>query len=356
MLKILFIDRDGTLIEEPEDKQVDSLEKIKLMPGVISSLHSLSKLGYRFVMVSNQDGLGTDSFPEENFQVCQNFLLELFQSQKIEFEDVFVCPHWDHDNCDCRKPRTGLLTQFLAANTLDLVNCAVVGDRQTDMEFAEHLGLRGIPVSLDNAEQTWADVVTVLTPNQRIASDKRVTHETSVEVSVNLDQTTPIAIDTGLGFFDHMLEQIAKHGGFALRLKCVGDTNVDEHHTIEDTAITLGKALRLALGEKRGIARFGYLLPMDESEARVSLDLSGRAYCKFDGDFPRDRVGQLPTEMVRHFFQSLADSLGATIHISVVGENTHHMVEACFKAVGRTLRQAIQIENDNLPSTKGVLS
>jgi len=356
MLKILFIDRDGTLIEEPEDEQVDSLDKIKLMPGVISSLQCLGKLGYRFVMVSNQDGLGTDSFPDENFHACQSFLLDLFRSQEIEFDEVFVCPHWDHDNCNCRKPRTGLLTQYLVTNTLDLAKCAVIGDRPTDMELADHLGIRGIPVLRDSAEHTWANAVTILTPNVRIASDKRVTRETSVEVSVNLDQTTPIVVDTGLGFYDHMLEQIAKHGGFALRLNCVGDTNVDEHHTIEDTAITLGKTLRLALGEKRGIARFGCLLPMDESEAQVSLDLSGRAYCKFDGDFPRDRVGQLPTEMVRHFFHSFADSLGATIHLSVTGENTHHMVEACFKAVGRALRQAVRIENDSLPSTKGVLS
>ncbi len=356
MSKVLFIDRDGTLVEEPADKQVDKLEKIRLMPGVIASLLDLKSQGYRFVMISNQDGLGTESFPEVDFQTCHDFIIRLFKSQQIEFDEVFICPHLENDFCDCRKPRTGLLTQFLAANTLDLTHCAVVGDRESVLLLAKAIGVQGIRVSASGSDHSWENVLATLSAQSRSATDQRITCETDVTASVNLDAPTPVAINTGIGFYDHMLEQIAKHGGFGLTLRCQGDLVVDEHHTVEDTAIVFGRTLRAALGSKRGIARYGFLLPMDESEARVSLDLSGRAFCRFDGKFPRNRVGELPTEMVSHFFQSFADSLGATLHISVSGENTHHMVEACFKAVGRTLRQAIRVENNELPSTKGVLN
>jgi len=356
MSKVLFIDRDGTLIEEPADKQVDKLEKIRLMPGVITSLLALKSLGYRFVMISNQDGLGTDSFPEVDFNSCHDFIMSLFRSQQIEFDEVFICPHFADDYCDCRKPKAGLITQFLASNTLDLAHCAVIGDRESDLLLAKAIGVQGIQVSASDSGHSWENVLATLSVQSRTATNLRTTRETHVTATINLDSSMPVTINTGIGFFDHMLEQIAKHGGFGLNLQCDGDLFVDEHHTVEDTAIVFGRTLRAALGSKRGISRYGFLLPMDESEARVSLDLSGRAFCKFDGNFPRDRVGELPTELVSHFFQSFADALGATLHLSVTGENTHHMVEACFKAVGRTLRQAMRVESNELPSTKGVLN
>ena len=355
MLKVLFIDRDGTLIEEPADNQVDALHKIRLMPGVIIALRRLRDLGYRFVMVSNQDGLGTSSFPRADFDVCQEHALALFASQGIHFDDVFICPHWADDDCDCRKPRTGLLTRFLATHDLDTASCAVIGDRGTDMELAEALGIRGIQIGTGARPLSWEDICIALTPGARTGEVERTTRETSVRVTVNLDAAAPLTVKTGIGFYDHMLQQIAKHGGFSLEVQCLGDLFVDEHHTIEDTALGIGNALKIALGDRRGIARYGFQLPMDDSEARVSLDLSGRPFFVFDGTFPRDRVGQMPTELVPHFFQSLAESLGAALHISVKGCNTHHMVEACFKAVGRALRQAIRLEDDELPSTKGVL-
>lgn len=356
MQKILFLDRDGTLIEEPQDNQVDALHKIRLVPGVISALQHLRDLGYRFVIVSNQDGLGTASFPQENFELCQEHTLALFASQGIRFDEVFICPHQAADGCDCRKPKTGLLTQFLASQELDTASCAVIGDRSTDIELADALGFRGFQLGSGEPPLCWDDICNALTPGARTGEESRTTRETSVQVAVNLDAAEPLSVNTGIGFYDHMLEQIARHGGFSLKVHCEGDLLVDEHHTIEDTALCIGKALSKALGDKRGIARYGFQLPMDESEARVSLDLSGRPFFAFDGTFPRDQVGQMPTELVPHFFHSLADSLGAALHLSVTGSNTHHMIEACFKAVGRALRQAICVQGIELPSTKGVLS
>jgi imidazoleglycerol-phosphate dehydratase/histidinol-phosphatase len=356
MQKILFLDRDGTLIEEPQDNQVDALHKIRLVPGVISALQHLRDLGYRFVIVSNQDGLGTASFPQENFELCQEHTLALFASQGIRFDEIFICPHRVVDDCDCRKPKTGLLTQFLASHELDTASCAVIGDRSTDIELADALGFRGFRLGSGEPPLCWDDICNALTPGARTGEESRTTRETSVQVAVNLDAAEPLSVNTGIGFYDHMLEQIARHGGFSLKVQCKGDLLVDEHHTIEDTALCIGKALSKALGDKRGIARYGFQLPMDESEARVSLDLSGRPFFAFDGTFPRDQVGQMPTELVPHFFHSLADSLGAALHLSVTGSNTHHMIEACFKAVGRALRQAICVQGIELPSTKGVLS
>ncbi|MDA0680718.1 MAG: bifunctional histidinol-phosphatase/imidazoleglycerol-phosphate dehydratase HisB [Proteobacteria bacterium] len=356
MARVLFIDRDGTLIEEPADHQVDSLEKVRLVPGVIRALHRLIEFGYRLVMVTNQDGLGTASFPMADFDLCQNHILSLFATQGIEFDDVFVCPHIDADNCDCRKPKAGLLTKFLTSNALETGFCAVIGDRETDLQLAENLGVRGLLIGNTAQSFSWDDIVTALTPGNRIGFAARTTNETDVQVRVNLDAAAPIRVNTGIGFYDHMLQQVAKHGGFSIDVQCKGDLNVDEHHTVEDTALSLGKAIRDALGDKLGISRYGFLLPMDESEARVSLDLSGRPLLVFDGSFPRSEVGQLPTELVRHCFHSLADALGATLHIAVTGENTHHMVEACFKAFGRALRQAIHVESTDMPSTKGCLS
>ena len=352
--KVLFIDRDGTLIEEPEDFQVDALHKIRLVDGVIPALIALRHAGYRLVIVSNQDGLGTDSFPEEQYRESQDFMLRLFESQGIRFDDVFICPHLPDDGCDCRKPSAGLLTKFLAANAIDTKASAVIGDRETDIELAERIGVPGIRIGDGHA--SWDEIVEHLLTGERTAEYQRETKETRIRAAVNLDSSRPGDISTGIGFFDHMLEQVSKHGNFRLELACDGDLEIDEHHTVEDTAITLGTALRKALGDKRGVGRYGFVLPMDESEARVSLDLSGRGAFVFDADFPRDQVGGLSTEMVEHFFRSLADSLGAAIHVHVTGENTHHMVEACFKGVGRALRTAIRIDGDDLPSTKGVLA
>ncbi len=354
--KVLFIDRDGTLIHEPEDSQVDAVDKVRLVEDVIPSLLELRNHGYCFAMVSNQDGLGTDSFPQQDFDAPHALTMSLFESQGITFDEVFICPHLPEDNCECRKPRTGLLTKFLAANDIDLASSAVIGDRATDMELAERIGVKGILVNCpDEAALTWLQIVEQLCFSDRTASTERNTNETRIRATVNLDTNSSTAISTGIGFYDHMLEQISKHGGFSLELVCEGDLEVDEHHTVEDTAICLGTVLRKALGNKYGVGRYGFLLPMDESEAKVALDLSGRAAFEFSGNFPRANVGELSTEMVEHFFRSLAESLGAALHIEVTGENTHHMVEACFKSVGRALRQAIQRTGTDLPSTKGTL-
>lgn len=354
--RVLFIDRDGTLVEEPVDEQVDSLAKIRLLPGVIHALLELKQAGYGFVLVSNQDGLGTHTFPEPTFRETQDFIRNLFASQGIEFDAEFFCPHFPADDCACRKPRTGLLTDFLAAHAPDPQHSFVIGDRDTDMQLAANLGLEGLRVRADGAEgNTWESIVERLCRPDRRARIERRTKETDIAVSVALDRTAPVAISTGIGFFDHMLEQVARHGGFSLELSCRGDLEVDEHHTVEDCALALGQALREALGDKRGIARFGFLLAMDEAQAQVALDLSGRPYAVFEGSFGREAVGGLPTELVPHFFRSLADSLGAAIHVRVQGDNTHHMVEACFKGVGRALRQALRIEGTELPSSKGVL-
>ncbi len=350
----LFIDRDGTLVEEPPDEQVDSLEKIRFLPGVFAALSELKRRGYRFVMVTNQDGLGTPSLPHADFEKPQEFILEAFRSQGIEFEAILVCPHFRTDGCACRKPKTGLVEEFLRGGSVDLAASAVIGDRDTDLELATNMGVRGFRVRRHGTrEETWPEVVRAITA--RKARIERRTKETNIEVAVNLDATAPIRIATGIGFFDHMLEQLAKHGGFSLELTCQGDLEIDEHHTVEDCALALGEALRRALGSKLGIARYGFLLPMDEAQAQVAIDLSGRALAQFSGRFQRESVGGLPTELVPHFFRSLADSLGAALHVSVTGENAHHMIEGCFKAVGRALRQAFRREGEELPSTKGVL-
>jgi imidazoleglycerol-phosphate dehydratase/histidinol-phosphatase len=350
----LFIDRDGTLVEEPPDEQVDSLEKVRFMPGVFAALTELVQHGYRLVMVTNQDGLGTDSFPQAAFEQPQQFILETLRSQGIAFDAVFVCPHRKSDGCACRKPNAGLVAAYIPASGVDLSTSAVVGDRDTDLQFAANIGVRGVRVRRHGTpEETWPAVVKALTT--RSAQVSRRTRETEIDVRVNLDDTSPIRVATGIGFFDHMLQQLAKHGGFALELTCKGDLEIDEHHTVEDCGLALGEALRRALGSKVGIARYGFLLPMDEAEAQVAIDLSGRPFAQFAGHFNRESVGGLPTELVPHFFRSLAESLGAAVHVMVTGENSHHMIEACFKGVGHALRQALRRESRELPSTKGVL-
>ncbi|MFI4890608.1 MAG: bifunctional histidinol-phosphatase/imidazoleglycerol-phosphate dehydratase HisB [Steroidobacterales bacterium] len=354
--RIIFVDRDGTLIEEPADEQVDALDKVRLMPGVIPALLELRRAGFAFVMVTNQDGLGTPSLPTARFDATHRFVLELFASQGIGFEAVFVCPHFKHERCHCRKPLTGLLQQFLDANPLDRGRSFMIGDRDTDLEFAANLGVEGLRVSLAGPDQqTWPALAARIIGLGRRAHVHRKTRETDIDVDVDLSREGPIDISTGIGFFDHMLEQVARHAGFALQLKAAGDLHIDEHHTVEDSALALGKALREALGDKRGIARYGFLLAMDEAEAQVALDLSGRPYFVWEGHLTRDSVGGLPTELVPHFFRSFAQGLGAALHIGVRGENTHHMIESCFKGVGRSLRQAIRVEGGELPTTKGVL-
>jgi imidazoleglycerol-phosphate dehydratase/histidinol-phosphatase len=353
---LLFIDRDGTLVEEPADEQVDRLDKIRLLPSVIPCLLRLKAAGYGFVMVTNQDGLGTGSFPLPAFTLVQDFILEMFRSQGIEFEAVLICPHFKQDGCECRKPGLALITPFLAANPIDPARSFVLGDRDTDLQLARNMGIGGLRIRAAGGEaESWPAVTARILEAARRARVTRKTRETDIIVELDLSHGEGSAIDTGIGFFDHMLEQVARHGGFSLNLRCAGDLKVDEHHTVEDCALALGAALREALGDKRGIGRYGFLLAMDEAEAQVALDLSGRPYFVWEGRFARERIGELPTELVPHFFRSLADALGAALHISVRGENSHHMVEACFKGVGRALRQAIRLEGTELPSTKGTL-
>jgi imidazoleglycerol-phosphate dehydratase/histidinol-phosphatase len=356
MTPTLFIDRDGTLVEEPPDEQVDRLDKVRLMPGVMPALAALRDAGYHLVMVTNQDGLGTPSFPEAAFRESHEFILALFASQGIRFEAVLVCPHRAEDGCDCRKPKTRLVDEYRARAPIDPARSAVIGDRATDLELARNLGLPGLRLQQGGgAEFSWPAIARCLTERHRVAELTRKTRETEIRVRVDLDAESPIRIATGIGFFDHMLEQVARHGGFALELECRGDLHIDEHHTVEDSGLALGQALRQALGDKKGIARYGFLLAMDEAEAQVALDLAGRAYFLFEGGFHREAIGGLPTELVPHFFRSLADALGAALHLTVRGENTHHMVESCFKGVGRALRQAFRLEGRELPSSKGVL-
>jgi imidazoleglycerol-phosphate dehydratase/histidinol-phosphatase len=353
-MKVLFVDRDGTLIEEPSDEQVDSLEKIRFLPGVFAALTELQAAGFRLAMVTNQDGLGTDSFPTEHFELPQRFILDAFASQGITFDAIFICPHKKSDGCDCRKPSTKLVDQWVREKGVDLRQSAMIGDRQTDLDFANNLGIRGLKVlARGETAYSWPAIVKELTA--RRATAHRKTRETDILVKVDLDTEGPISAKTGIGFFDHMLEQLAKHGGFSLQLECVGDLHIDEHHTIEDCAIALGEALKTALGDKRGLHRYGFLLPMDEARAQIAIDLSGRAFSVFEGRFGREQVGTMPTELVPHFVRSLADSVGAAIHLSVVGDNTHHMIEACFKGVGRALREALRREGHDLPTTKGTL-
>ncbi len=351
--KILFVDRDGCLIEEPADFQIDRFEKFALLPGVIAALSRCVAAGYEIVMVSNQDGLGTDSFPEADFQGPHDLLMRILASQGIVVHEVLIDRSFPQQGLDTRKPGVGMMRHWLADDGWSRAKSAMVGDRETDLQFAANLGVRGFRVGPQG--RGWPEIARAMIDSPRVAEVFRETRETKIRVRVDLDAGARAGIHTGLGFFDHMLEQIAKHADIDLRLTCDGDIHIDEHHTIEDSALALGEALRKALGDKRGIGRYGFTLPMDESLASAALDLSGRACFQFEGNFPRDRVGEVPTELVPHFFRSLCDGLGANLHLSVRGENAHHMVEACFKVVARCLRQAIRVDGDDLPSTKGVL-
>ncbi len=353
MTRILFVDRDGVLIEEPVDQQVDSCEKFQLIPGVIPALIRIREAGFELVMVSNQDGLGTAAFPREDFEGPQQLLLRVLASQGLNFREVLIDEHFPEDNSPNRKPGIGMVMHYLRDRSVDLSASAMVGDRETDMQFADNLGVRGF--RLGAGFNSWADVAHALVDLPRIASVERTTRETRIRVSIDLDRSADPVVLTGHGFFDHMLEQLGKHGGFALQVSCAGDLHIDEHHTVEDCALALGSALRQALGDKRGITRYGFTLPMDEAQASAVLDLSGRPYFVFEGSFPRESVGDLPTELVPHFFRSLCETAGMNLHLAVRGENCHHMVEACFKVVARALRQAIQRDGGSVPSTKGAL-
>ena len=363
---ILFVDRDGTLIEEPADLQIDSFGKLRFVEGVIPALLKLRDAGYEFVIVSNQDGLGTAAYPRDAFQGPHDLMMQVFESQGIRFRDVLIDASFPSDNAPTRKPQLGLVMPYLKDRTIDWSRSAMVGDRPTDVQFAENLGIRAFQLRTPQfgGDWGWAGIAHALADAPRTARVERRTNETTITVDVDLDRAAPPRIRTGLAFYDHMLEQLGKHGGFALSLECTGDLHIDEHHTVEDAALALGQALREALGDKRGIGRYGadgpaprvaFTLPMDEAIASAALDFSGRPYFVFDGGFRRERVGDLPTELVPHVFRSLCETAGLNLHLTVRGDNDHHKVEACFKAVARALRQAVAREGRELPSTKGVL-
>ncbi len=363
MKKVLFIDRDGTIIVEPPDEQVDSLEKLEFVPGAIVNLHRIAaELNFKLVLVSNQDGLGTDSFPDDTFWPVQNKMLKVLENEGVVFDDILIDRSFPEDNSPARKPGTAMLTKYMTAE-YDLKNSFVIGDRITDVQLAENLGAKSILFSEETnpaaalVTNSWQEIYRHLTASDRICEVKRKTNETDVLVRLQLDGQGKADISTGIGFFDHMLELFARHGLFDLHIAVQGDLHVDKHHTIEDTAIALGDAVRKALGNKKGIERYGFLLPMDESIAQAAIDLSGRSELVWQADFKRERIGEMPTEMFRHFFKSFADHAGCNLFIKAEGGNEHHKIEAIFKAAARALKTAVKKDPGNMqvPSTKGIL-
>ena len=375
MKKILFIDRDGTLLLEPDDEQIDSLEKLEFYPEVFTYLGKISKeLDYELVMVTNQDGLGTKSFPEEFFWPAHNKLLNSLKNEGVTFSEIFIDRSFPNDNASTRKPRTGMLTNYLDNSEYNLSESYVIGDRISDMELAKNLNSKGILINIDNIKlkeetkndfddvislktNSWSEIYSHLKLKDRVVKKKRKTNETDIVMNLNLDGKGKSTIDTGISFFDHMLDQLARHGGIDLDLKINGDLDVDEHHTIEDAGITLGEAFHDALGEKIGIERYGFCLPMDDCLAQVSIDFGGRSWLVWEAEFKREMIGKMPTEMFMHFFKSFCDGAKANLNIKAEGKNEHHKIEAIFKAFARTIKQAIKRDPEKmiLPSTKGNL-
>ena len=356
MKKVLFIDRDGTLIKEPEDEQIDAFEKLVFVEGVFRNLAFIRKnLDFEFVMVSNQDGLGTESFPEDTFWPVHNFILQTLKGEGIEFDNILIDRHFPADNHPCRKPGTGMLTEYIDNPEYDLAGSYVIGDRETDAQLAENLGCKAL--ILGKVGMDWEKIAELLFAGERVAEMVRTTKETDITVRLNLDGTGKCDIKTGLGFFDHMLEQIGRHGMMDLYVRCNGDLDVDEHHTIEDTGIVLGECIAKALGDKRGIERYGYSLPMDDCLAQVCLDFGGRPWLVWDAEFKREKVGEMPTEMFHHFFKSVSDAARINLNIKAEGTNEHHKIEGIFKAFARSIRMAVKrdIYHYQLPSTKGAL-
>ena len=375
MKKILFIDRDGTLAIEPEEYQLDSFDKLVFYPEVFTFLGKIAReLNYELVMITNQDGLGTDSFPEDTFWPVQQFLIKAFENEGVVFNDVLIDKSFPEDNAPTRKPRTGMLTRYLDSTVYDLENSFVIGDRLTDMELAKNLGSQGIfivndsdlgkeettdetnfPIALKTS--TWNTIYSFLKLEQRHVSYERKTNETNIKLQLNLDGNGKSKIDTGIPFFDHMIDQLARHGAMDIELSVKGDLEVDEHHTIEDTAIALGESFAKALGNKLGIERYGFCLPMDDCLAQVAIDFGGRNWLVWETEFNREMIGKMPTEMFIHFFKSFSDGAKANINIKAEGANEHHKIEAIFKAFAKAIKVAIKRDPDKmiLPSTKGSL-
>ena len=375
MKKILFIDRDGTLAIEPEEYQLDSFDKLVFYPEVFTFLGKIAReLNYELVMITNQDGLGTDSFPEDTFWPVQQFLIKAFENEGVVFNDVLIDKSFPEDNAPTRKPRTGMLTRYLDSTAYDLENSFVIGDRLTDMELAKNLGSQGIfivndsdlgkeettdetnfPIALKTS--TWKTIYSFLKLEQRRVSYERKTNETDIKLQLNLDGNGKSKIDTGIPFFDHMIDQLARHGAMDIKLSVKGDLEVDEHHTIEDTAIALGESFAKALGNKLGIERYGFCLPMDDCLAQVAIDFGGRNWLVWETEFNREMIGKMPTEMFIHFFKSFSDGAKANINIKAEGANEHHKIEAIFKAFAKAIKVAIKRDPDKmiLPSTKGSL-
>ena len=370
MKKILFVDRDGTLIIEPKDKQIDSFDKLVFYPEVITYLRKISlELDYELVLVTNQDGLGTNSFPEDTFWPTHNLMLKIFNSEGIIFSDILIDKSLPKENATTRKPRTGMLKKYIKNSNYDLKNSFVIGDRDSDMILAKNLGSKGIYINIENNKNahqsdaessialksnSWEEVYKYLKLKERIVVEKRTTNETDIKIKINLDGKGESSIDTGIKFFDHMLDQVARHGQIDLSINVKGDLSVDEHHTIEDTGIVLGYAFRNALKNKLGIERYGFCVPMDDCLAQVAIDFGGRSWLVWNAEFKREMIGKMPTEMFFHFFKSFSDSAKANINIKADGRNEHHKIESIFKAFAKAIRHAIKRDPNCmiLPSTK----
>jgi imidazoleglycerol-phosphate dehydratase / histidinol-phosphatase len=363
MKKVLFIDRDGTLvIEPPIDYQLDSFEKLEFYPKVFQFLSKIAKeLDYELVMVTNQDGLGTSSFPENTFWAVQNFIIKSFENEGVKFSEILIDKSFPHENLPSRKPGIAMLLHYMKGN-YDLENSFVIGDRTTDVQLAKNLGSKSIfigketNIDADFTTTLWADIYTFLSAKPRTSKVSRVTNETNISITLNLDGQGKSSINTGLGFFDHMLEQIAKHGNLDLKVEVKGDLHIDEHHTIEDVALALGEAFLKALGSKKGINRYGFLLPMDDCLAQIAIDFGGRPWLVWEAEFKREKIGEMPTEMFFHFFKSFSDTAKCNLNIKADGDNEHHKIEAIFKAFAKSIKMAIAKTGDfSIPSTKGTI-